>query len=356
MKLFAYYLPQFYPTPENDKYWGVSFTEWVNVKNAKPLFPGHNQPKIPTDFGYYDLRNIEIIKRQAEYARSIKVDGFSFWHYWFGNGKQTLEKPVELLLQNKDVDIEYYFTWVNANWTKSWIGKDKEVIFEQQYNREDYKKHFLYLLPFFSDSRYYKINNKPVFAINEPRSFNLREFMEIMNNMAIDNGFPGMIFISPYIHTKNYQIQSMDYLSGYPPGDYSFGIIEKLKNRLRYIDKLKITDYGSYVHRYKQYIDKMMNNNDFKYIPTLMPNWDNTPRYRNRGWVFKKNEIEIIQDLFDYLYSISLRHERPFMIIKSWNEWAEGNYLEPDLENGQSLGNIIRSVVRDKSKDHNMMP
>lgn len=351
MDLFAYYLPQFYPTPENDKHWGKGFTEWRNVAAAKPLFRGHEQPKIPRDFGFYDLRNVETIRSQAEYAREIGIDGFSFWHYWFGDGQQTLEKPSQLLLENKDIEIDFYFTWVNEAWTTAWTG-GREVIFKQKYNLEDYKAHFEYLLPFFLDERYYKINNKPVFAVNNPKDFEVSTFIDQFNSLAIKNGFEGIYWLTPKIHTKESQLPCFDSINGYPPGDINlnFSLWEKIKSRLNLFNSPKTIDYKSYIDRYVKHVDSMMQNYD-NYIPVFMPNWDNTPRYNKEGMVFVNNKVKYMEELMDALYRKSLEQGNKFMLIKSWNEWAEGNYIEPDMEKGHKIGNSIRKIVSKYSKN-----
>ena len=166
----AIYLPQFHPIPENDKWWGKGFTEWRNVVQAKPRFNGHYQPHIPSDLGFYDLRLHEVLIEQAKLAKNNGIYGFCFYHYWF-NGKLLLEKPVEALLKNKTPEFPFMLCWANENWTRAWDGGDNEILIKQEYSLDDDKEHIKYLIPFFKDTRYIKIDNKAVFAIYKPDLF-----------------------------------------------------------------------------------------------------------------------------------------------------------------------------------------
>lgn len=348
MKTYAFYLPQYYPIPENDKYWGKGFTEWRNVASAKPLFKGHNQPRIPTDLGFYDLRNVDAMRTQIESAKSMGINGFSFWHYWFGNGKRALEKPAEAFLKNKDLDFEIYFTWANYRWSKSWVGKDEEVIFDQTYSEDDYIQHFDYLLPFFKDSRYSKINNKPLFSMLKPGLIPDQHFFDLFDQMAIKNGFDGITWLTPWSTTPTELQNRMDFLYGFPPGD--FWNFEERKHR--YLRKAGINngpkkyDYGRFHTKVIANAIRCYENFGDKYIATFLPNWDNTPRYNSKGYLFVNNSVGKMKDLLNELYSMSTKNKSKIFLIKAWNEWAEGNYLEPDELNGNAVGEMVGSILK----------
>ena len=199
IKIIAFYLPQFHPIPENDKWWGKGFTEWTNVGKAKPLFRGHYQPRVPADLGYYDLRIPEVRESQANMAKSFGIDGFCYWHYWFGNGKRLLERPFNEVLQSGRPDFPFCLAWANQSWQGISHGiKNKKILIEQLYpGKEDYINHFNSLLPAFKDSRYIRINDKPVFVIYKPLDIpKIQEFILLWNNLALQNGLKGIFFIS----------------------------------------------------------------------------------------------------------------------------------------------------------------
>ncbi len=189
MKILAYYLPQFHEIEENNKWWGKGFTEWTNVKKGKKLFKTQNQPFVPLNNNYYNLLNKETVKWQTELAKKYGVYGFCYYHYWF-EGKKLLEKPVENLLKWKNIDQKFCFCWANHSWKKTWNGLN-EILMEQKYGNEDsWNKHFDYLLQFFKDERYIKIDNKPIFMIFKLKDIkDINEMLDFFNKKCIENGF-----------------------------------------------------------------------------------------------------------------------------------------------------------------------
>ena len=201
-KIIAYYPPQYHPTPDNDKWWGKGFTEWTNVAKASPLFKGHYQPKIPADLGFYDLRLPEVREQQAQLARQAGLEGFCYYHYWFGNGKQELELPFNEVVRSGKPDFPFCLCWANESWyAKSWnkdgkVGKANLLIQQEYPGTADHEKHFYTLLSALKDPRYIKIENKPVFVIYKPLQFpNVRHFIGEWNSLAIRNGLEGIYFI-----------------------------------------------------------------------------------------------------------------------------------------------------------------
>ena len=200
-RVIAFYLPQFHPIPENDKWWGKGFTEWTNVGKAKPLFKGHYQPRVPADLGYYDLRMPEVREAQAEMAREAGIEGFCYWHYWFGNGKQLLERPFNEVLASGKPDFPFCLGWANETWTnKSWEAGTRQmklsVLMEQKYSLEDYEKHFYSVLPAFRDSRYIQVDGMPLFLVFRPLEIpDGRVFINLWKELAVKNGLKGIHFV-----------------------------------------------------------------------------------------------------------------------------------------------------------------
>lgn len=236
MKILAYYLPQYHEIPENNAWWGKGFTEWSNVKKAQKLFEGHYQPRIPLNNNYYDLTDIETIKWQVELAKKYGVYGFCFYHYWF-NGKLLLEKPMELLLENKQIDIPFCVCWANENWTNGWATDKNEILISHNSeDRDDWKKHFYYLLPFLKDSRYIKEDGKPLLVIYYPNIIiSLNEMLEYWDGLAKEEGFQGIKFIYQHhlFHFKTSADKShFDYGIEFQP-QYAQVAMEPKRNLLR---------------------------------------------------------------------------------------------------------------------------
>lgn len=198
-RIIALYLPQFHPIPENDGWWGKGFTEWRNVGKAQPLFRGHYQPRVPADLGYYDLRVSEAREAQAEMAKKYGVEGFCYWHYWFGNGKRLLERPFQEVLLSGSPDYPFCLAWANESWKGFFHGVNgRETLIEQQYGSEDdYKEHFYSLLPAFKDPRYIRVDGKPLFMIYSPLSLpDARSFISLWQKLAYENGIAGVHFVA----------------------------------------------------------------------------------------------------------------------------------------------------------------
>lgn len=363
IQFLAYYLPQYHPIPENDEWWGKGFTEWTNVAKAKPLFSDHKQPKLPADLGFYDLRVPEVRKQQAELAENYGVDGFIYYQYWFGNGKKLLEKPAEAMLEDEKIKTPFCFCWANETWKGIWHGlESSKILIEQEYlGIEDYKRYFEYLLPFFTDARYIKIENKPMFHVYKLQDIpNLNEFLNLFNKLAINAGFNGIYFISsvvshPDVFVNNEKIYGQVGLDIFQKLRYqqdflfSNNYLQRLENKLWGYLKFKkagnqskpiICDYREGVSRLEI---KFPNK---KYIPCVFPNWDNSARSGKKSLIFKNsNPKEWKQHLKNNLDELFENPANPqFVFIKSWNEWAEGNYLEPDREYGLKWLEAIKEI------------
>lgn len=352
MKVIAYYLPQFHETDQNNKWWGKGFTEWVNVKKAKPLYEGHYQPRIPLKKNYYDLLNPETLKWQIDIAKQYGLFGFCFYHYWFNNGDKLLEKPIEMFLEHKEWNMKFCLSWANEPWTKAWVSKSDQVLIGQNYgNEETWKKHFKYLLSFFQDERYIKEDNKPLFIIYRPEIIPcLNKMLDYMNNLAIENGFSGIKYAYQGIwfdKKKNKDDSRFDYDIEYEPGYGQDSMTSSAKKALvtigKTIDALtmklckhKLSDlYLRKVRRlpYDMVWEAILSNNpkSKKRIAGAFVDWDNTPRRGNKGlvidganpekfFIYMKRKIEQTKKYYSTNY----------IFLFAWNEWAEGGYMEPD--------------------------
>lgn len=358
-RLIAFYLPQFYPIPENDLWWGKGFTEWTNSSKARPMFRGHYQPRIPADLGYYDLRLPETRIAQAEMAKDYGIEGFCYWHYWFGNGRRLLERPFKEVLESGKPDFPFCLGWANQTWTGIWHGCPNRVLIEQKYpGSKDHEEHFASLVPAFSDKRYIKIDGKPVFVIFDPKNLpNSEELIEIWNRLALCSGFSGIYFIGhkdylwePGEHNFDasiqncfgYALQRMDGSKRHIKRFYRLtGInIDQLYNRL--FNKPRIYQYKEFIKHMTLPLRK-----DIVQYPCVVPNWDNTPRSGWRGVVLKNSNPELwrlhLESAFAQVYDRD--YDRRIIFIKSWNEWAEGNYLEPDHKFQKKYLEVVRETI-----------
>lgn len=345
IKLFAYYLPQYHSIPENDDAHGKGFTEWNNVSSCIPQFVGHYQPHIPYDVGFYNLEDINVIRRQVELAKMYGLYGFCFYYYWF-SGKKVLEKPVDNFL-NSDIDFPFHLCWANENWSKLWDGGDKEVILEQNLQDGDAQKFFDDILPFIKDRRYEKINNKPLLMIYRPAMFDksqIMRFLQELNKLAQQNGFLGFHFMA----SNSFGFDN--------PKDYGFeGIIEFPPHGIG--DKMEIVDKTLFNQQSNISIlnmDKFVDNKKYLYskgytiFKTCFPSWDNSARKTfSKGIVFIGNENcfeRWLTGIIEWTKKNNAKDQQ-YAYINAWNEWAEGAHLEPDLRYGYRNLEIMKNCI-----------
>lgn len=353
MKKFAIFLPQFHTFPENDEWWGKGFTEWVKVKNARLLCKEHVQPQEPLDDNYYNLLDKNVMIWHSELLKKYKIDGLAYYHYYF-NGKLLMETPAENLLKWKDVDQHFFFYWANHSWNRAWEGK-RTLLLKQTYGKEDdWEKHFQYLLQFFKDSRYEKINNKPVFAIFNTYTEE-KQMLTFFNRRCIEEGFDGIYVIQTLSDGTNYP-DSFNQLLTFIPDvvdraiyirepnfaqTYSEHITERLSIHKFYAAERKIraaigqkTKNGIWIKKYKgnRLLDKIkhieFNDGMNTIIPGIFFQWDNTPRHEYRGYIITPI------DKSHFWGEMDKACNSPYVLINAWNEWAEGMMLEPTKLNG----------------------
>lgn len=353
-RVIAFYLPQFHPIPENDKWWGKGFTEWTNVARAKKYFFNHYQPRIPGELGFYDLRVPEVREKQAELAKNAGIEGFCYWHYWFDEDKQLLERPFNEVLVSGKPDYPFCLAWANESWfSKSWdkSGSDKLLI-EQTYKGENqYQKHFYDVLPALKDKRYIKYEGKPVFVIYKPLATpEINVFIKVWRKLAIANGFPGIYFIGHCISDRSnlnrYKDVDLDSINICSITDF----MNKRKLLIRIITKLWTKIFKKpFVFSYSKvskYFFDLKTDCAENVCPSIITGWDHTPRSGAKGIVFKN---ETPEQFAIHAKKVIDNSNGPFIFIKSWNEWAEGNYLEPDLKWGTSYLDKLSELLNKKN-------
>ena len=365
-RLIPFYLPQFHPIPENDKWWGKGFTEWTNVAKAKPLFKGHYQPRLPADLGYYDLRLPEVREAQAELARDAGIEGFCYYHYWFG-GKELLAQPFNEVVASGKPDFPFCLCWANQTWTGVWYGASDRTLIEQTYpGREDHRRHFLALLDAFLDHRYLRINDRPIFVIFRPKEIpDVTGFIRQWQQLAVHSGLPGLHFVAHLFHLdlpwdfrsagfdssvvvnqlKGFLAPSRDLLLRERRGALARTVRHLLWRRYRsYMGR-----FGSKVRLYQDALPFLLEgcNGESDVYPCVIPNWDNTPRSHTEGFVLHESTPELFRvHLRDALNLIKFRDPQERLVfVKSWNEWGEGNYLEPDQQFGHDYLKVIREEL-----------
>lgn len=376
MKVIPVYLPQFHTIPENDKWWGKGFTEWVNVKGAKPLFEGHNQPRVPLNDNYYDLSDVETLKWQCKLAKDYGIYGFCMYHYWF-SGKVLLHKPMELLLSHPEIDIKYCISWANGEWRDTWKHKDQKqtkiLIFDDYDNETLWVEHFNYMLPFFKDPRYMREDGKPLLVIYAPHLIpKLNKMLDLWNDMAKKEGLNGLIYI--------YQSASASFDSSWDRSRFTYGVemnpgyakgIDSVnRNKIKHFAIKKIGWIKRKLNiKRSLYISKTNNNiyhDDYdaiwqkiltlrpqkgqRMLPCAFTDWDNSPRFGINGSMYD----DVTTDKFRHYFALLVENAKKYyhsdkIFVFAWNEWAEGGYLEPDNLYGYGFLEAIKKVLDEEN-------
>jgi hypothetical protein len=378
--LIAFYLPQFHPIPENDLWWGNGFTEWTNVAKARPLFRGHYQPHVPADLGFYDLRLPETRAAQTALARAAGIEGFCYWHYWFA-GRRILERPFNEVLRLKEPDFPFCLGWANHSWNRGWHGGSNKILIEQTYpGRADYERHFYAILEAFQDPRYIRVCGKPVFVIFSPTDLpRPAEFIELWQALAARNGLAGIHFVAhvlasdqPYDYRSHcfdatiamdaLEVSNMNIwrrsLTYYQLQNGHGGLLKSVFQKPRALTRALYLKGQKHLRpllsrpKVFEYSEAMLHCFDHvtpevHCYPNVVPNWDDSPRRGTRGFVVHNSTPELFRK--HIRQALRLVADRPFedriIFVKSWNEWAEGNYLEPDLRFGHQYLDVVREEV-----------
>lgn len=377
-RVIAYYLPQYHPIPENDKYWGKGFTEWRNVGNAKSLFRGHKQPRVPADLGYYDLRLADVRKQQAELAREAGIEGFCYWHYWFGNGKQLLEMPFNEVQKSGEPDFPFCLGWANHSWTsKTWVAgktfQKDSMIMEQTYpGMKEHKAHFYAFLPAFRDHRYITVDGKLLFVVFRPLDIpNTQEFVDLWNNLAVKEGLKGFHFVgiesSFGVHSTESKVLVLKgegttkalYDKVFNAGFDAINSRGMNMAHVRYDSMIgfyfkkalkKYLKWGGIVKYDYRKITKLLFTKEDKQdniYPTIIPNWDRSPRSGKNAIVWYNNHPDYFKEQVELALDFikDKPNEHKILFLMSWNEWGEGNYMEPDITFGKGYIEALRQAL-----------
>ena len=380
-RIIGLYLPQFHPIPENDAVWGPGFTEWTNVAKAKPLFRGHYQPRIPADLGFYDLRLPETREQQAVMAQEAGIEGFCYYHYWFGNGKQLLERPFNEVLASGKPDFPFCLCWANHDWSnKTWrrtsaLQKDGMMIAQTYPGHADHVAHFMTLLPAFKDKRYMTVDGKLLFTVYDPLNFpNVSDFFSTWQQLAREHGLPGFFFVGMSPATLTFTIDAEgrrhrtmpDLKSSADIFNYvlslgfdavnSFGkrrgemLYEgKWKNIAKDIMRKIGMPVGSQRYDYARTVCNFFAPEDAweNVYPTILPQWDRSPRVASADGVYTNVTPEKFEQHIRQAISLisHKQEEHRILFLKSWNEWGEGNYVEPDQQFGHGFLDAIHHAL-----------
>lgn len=361
-KVLAYYLPAFHEIEENNKWYGKGFTEWDNTRKGKELFDGHYQPRIP--WKYYDLLDDSVVIEQMKMAMENGIDGFIYYHYWFNeNGYKILEKPLERLLNiNKEQRTNFCVCWANESWKNTWHDGtgEPEMLIEQRYGgRTDWENHFNYLLKFFKDDKYIKVNNSPMLIIYKVESIpKYSEMIEYWRKCAIDNGFSGMYIVRLYTSHKVDKLSfPCDAEADFEPGyTLSCDIKKNIFNLWRVKNFIYWKLYGkdwfskrflnkvNYDAFYRSLLKKTYKSN--KKICSIVTDWDNSPRKGRRGTIFVGGSAEKFAYYLEKVKEYAESMDIPYIFCFAWNEWGEGGYLEPDYKNGDAYLKSVKRIMK----------
>ena len=344
VKLIAFYLPQFHPIPENDAWWGEGFTEWINVKRARPNFVGHYQPHLPGELGFYDLRAPETRAAQAELARVHGIHGFCYYYYWF-NGRRLLHRPLDDVVQSGQPDFPFCVCWANENWTRRWDGGNDELLVAQKYSPENEQALISDLVPLFRDPRYIRVRGRPLVLVYRanllPEPRRATDIFRSVTRAAGD--------AEPYLVMVHVPGMS-------PPGEWGFdaGVefpphsteVNPLTEDIEKLNPNFVGDVWDYVSAARYAIGRPLP--DFPLFRGVMVGWDNTPRLQDNGHVFVNTHPENYRRWLSAMIAQTRQTKPPeerLVFINAWNEWGEGCYLEPDLQFGRGYLEATRAAL-----------
>ena len=328
VRTIAFYLPQFHPVPENDAWWGKGFTEWTNVARVTPLFKGHYQPHVPADLGFYDLRLPEAREAQATLARQYGIEGFCYYQYWFGNGRRILERPFDEVLASGQPDFPFCLCWANQSWSGVWHGAPDRILLEQTYpGDDDARAHFALLLKALTDPRYIRVDGKPLLLIFDVARLPApTHHTRLWRQCAEEAGLPGLHLLA---------VRHMDSTGDPHPLGFD-GAVDMRIPFLTRTTQRNADDQFVLDHREIAPHEVLAPQPGIEHYPCVGPSWDNSPRLGARAVMYVNSSPALFEGTVRRaVYALQSKPpERQLLFIKAWNEWAEGNHLEPDLKYG----------------------
>ena len=346
VRLIAYYLPQFHPIAENDAWWGAGFTEWTNATKALPRYLGHRQPRLPADLGFYDLRQADVLRRQADLARRAGIEGFCIHDYWF-SGRKVLETPLRLLLENPDIDLPFCLNWANENWTRRWDGSDHDVLLEQRYDPADADAYIASILPALRDPRYIRIEGRPVIMLYRPSLLpDAKAWLARWRAVCVAEGVGDPYLLMPQSFEQGDPGgYGFDAAAGFPPHGGGWELPDA-GTSLELLD----LDFKGRASSYDALAARMLQNrpSDFRLFPGVCPSWDNEARKPGRGVDFFGATPAAYGAWLHAAARQALdapRRDERIVFLNAWNEWAEGAHLEPDRHYGYAYLAETRRVV-----------
>jgi len=345
-KVLAFYLPQFHPFPENDKWWGKGFTEWTNVSKATPQFAGHLQPRLPAELGFYDLRAPEVLRDQAQLAKVAGVDAFCFHYYWFG-GHRLLERPLDAFVADDGIDLPFALCWANENWTRRWDGQESDILIAQNHSPEDDVALFDDLARYIRSPRYVRVDGKPLIVVYRPDILpdapaTAARWRERARQAGLGELF---LLCTNAFGFSDYKAAGFDGLVEFPPHALAVGEITDEIQRLNPGFAGRVYDYEAVV---QDRVDNLVSRADPRRYPGVMPSWDNEARKPGIGHVFHKAAPDVFfswaKAALDCTTRLAPARER-LVFVNAWNEWGEGAYLEPDRWFGHGSAQALRAAI-----------
>ncbi len=353
VRLLAFYLPQFHPIPENDRWWGPGFTEWRNVAKARRLFAAHHQPQLPSELGFYDLRVPEVREMQADLARTYGISGFCYYHYWF-NGRRLLNRPFDEVLASGRPDFQFCLCWANENWTRAWDGGDREILMPQAHSAEDDRAHIEHLLHAFSDRRYIRIDGKPLFLVYRTSLLpDPARTAEVWRERARAAGIDDLYLVRVENWTPDIDPKTIGFdaaaefapdwrvLGRAPFSRERWDLLARIQCRLARIGLIPSAHLDHSIYPYEFLVERMLGKpgSAHKRFRCATPGWDNSPRRVNGATIFRDSTPRAYEAWLRSLVASTLetfQGDERLLFVNAWNEWAEGNHLEPDQRWGRA--------------------